>query len=201
MVVVRRVLHGLGEPGGVGVPWRYDPSPASCCWPPLITPGAPPLLTGDFPALLAGDAPVTLPLTPTVQQPPAYWLGASKRWTGRGEGTGEAEGVLLLLLLNGWGTKPWWWLPGLKLVYRLVSKSCFTQKTILALIYAEFVFLSTTWDSAMNVRASLRRWNRSKLFITLDKLSVPLNVSANDYLQIKHKWIIYRFIAIVVTWL
>lgn len=100
MVVVRRVLHGLGDPGGVGVAWK-DPSPLA--WP---TNGGPPLLAaGDvLPTLLrVGDVPPLL-----------YWPGASKRWDGRGDGTGEADGVLLLLLLSEVTPSPdWlWWFPG-----------------------------------------------------------------------------------------
>lgn len=112
IVVVRRILHGFGEPGGVDVPWRYDPSPLSC-WPALKL-GAPPLLaTGVLPAFREGEEPLPLPVGPQTPPPPPHWLDASKRWTGRGDGTGEADGVLLLLLLNGWATNPaWWWLPG-----------------------------------------------------------------------------------------
>ena len=113
IVVVRRVLHGFGEPGGVDVPWRYDPSPASCWPPPKL--GAPPLLAdGVLLTFREGDIPLPQPALPeTLLPPPPYWFEASKRWTGRGDGTGEADGVLLLLLLNGCATNPvWWWLPG-----------------------------------------------------------------------------------------
>lgn len=109
MVVVRRVLHGLGDPGGVGVPWRYEPSLDNGGFE-AIKPGVLPLPLDDGEgrpaALREGEVPllITAPLPP----PPAYWLGASSRWTGRGDGAGEVDGVLLLLLLNGCAMKPAW---------------------------------------------------------------------------------------------
>ena len=93
MVVVRRVLHGLGDPGGVGVPCTGPCSaklPGTAVGTPLLPLGwtaALPPLDGDVPALYC-------------------WPGASRRCGSRGDGAGEPDGVLLLLLLNGVAANP-----------------------------------------------------------------------------------------------